>query len=59
VTISDPESSPLLAVSATGMPPGMTLTGTTFTIAPTQTNVAGVYPVSITVTDGAQTQTAT
>lgn len=57
MTISDPESSPLLAVSATGMPPGMTLTGTTFTIAPAQTNTAGVYPVNIKVTDGAQTQT--
>ena len=37
----------------------MTLAGTLFKIAPTQTNVAGVYPVSITVTDGAQTQKVT
>ena len=52
--INDPENSPSLSiVSATGMPLGMTYSGTIFTIAPIQSVVAGVYSVIITVTDGA------
>ena len=48
----------LLIVSATGMKSsGTTLSGSTFTIAPSQLTLTGVYPVIITVTDGAQTAT--
>ena len=48
----------LSIVSATGMASsGTTLIGNAFTIAPTQSIIAGVYPVIIIVTDGAQTTT--
>ena len=54
IMINDPENSPSLSiVSATGMPLGMTYSGTIFTIAPIQSDVACVHSVIITVTDGA------
>jgi len=51
---SDPEHYPPIIVSATGMPSCMTRLMYTFSIVTTQSEIAGVYTVTVTVSDGAQ-----
>lgn len=54
ISTSDPENNLPTIVSITGMPSCMTISGYTFSIVATQADIAGVYTVIVTVSDGAQ-----
>lgn len=53
LVVNDPENNPSLALTATGMPSCMTISGTTFIIDPLQAELPGVYTVVATSDDGA------